>query len=418
MPYLQEAGDRWLVRTDEAYAFEADSFEKATPFFLKPSELGTYLFYDVQAEYLVSDGEALRHRAERVSALMLLDDTFVSEAEWELLSSAPEGRTDPRLRHRRTGRYLTADGLADAEGDATPLRLRRVAGCREHPEASLDATGKVTTTKFPDGSLFGLVDTHSRILSNFGLRGAGIFHGTPFARLGVEHALPDCELFHGEEGRRDLSGFGFDNQDQGLEGLLPAILTGETALLQLSAICARSRRGPVGARSRLAPDRMAPPWRFEYRANESSTVSLSWIETVDARTPDRDCPVHSGAALESARSRQDLGPASDVGASQVPDRGARSGANQGCRSPLADSCGPCRRSATPAWSSSWCALAASTSMHERQRRPLPRSIWVHYWPQRPTISLGHSRLSRASDTPSRRPASPSSTALIPRHSSR
>ena len=58
--------------------------------------------------------------------------------------------------------------------------------------------------------MYGIAEIHSHMTTNYGFGGAGIFHGAPFHRLGVEHALPDCEPFHGEEGRRDIVGFFYD----------------------------------------------------------------------------------------------------------------------------------------------------------------------------------------------------------------
>lgn len=198
----------------------------AAAFFLKPSDLGTYLFYDQDGSYLVSDGQALQRRSELLSDVLTVDDSFESEAEWGLLASGP-GRSELHLRHRRTGRFLTPSGLVEAPDEAARIQLIPSKGCAEFPEASLDAEGRVKVKKFEDGSLFGIVDTHSHLLSNFGFGGGGIFHGAPFHRLGIEHALPDCALYHGEEGRKDLFGFGFDNPDDA-DGLLLALVTGQT----------------------------------------------------------------------------------------------------------------------------------------------------------------------------------------------
>ena len=73
----------------------------------------------------------------------------------------------------------------------------------------MDAQGSVTKTAWPDGGLYGIADTHEHMLINFGFGGGGMFHGAPFHRLGVEHALGSCEPYHGTEGRRDLIGYLF-----------------------------------------------------------------------------------------------------------------------------------------------------------------------------------------------------------------
>ncbi len=221
--------DAWLTARDGHYAFEPGPFQKADRFFLKASGLGTYLFYDDERSYLVSDGGALDRRAELLSDVVLIDDTFESPAEWEILTEDAKDKTRFRVRQLRSGRYLGTSGLVDGLDEAGEFTLLEVSGCAEFPEAPLDATGRPAKgNKFPDGSLFGVVDTHSHILSNFAFGGGGMFHGAPFHPLGIEHALPDCAFVHGEEGRRDLFGFGFDNMDGDITTLLPVLLTGET----------------------------------------------------------------------------------------------------------------------------------------------------------------------------------------------
>ena len=65
------------------------------------------------------------------------------------------------------------------------------------------------TTAYPAMQAMGIVDAHAHMFTNYGFGGGGIFHGSPFHRLGVEHALGSCAPFHGDEGRRDLVGFAF-----------------------------------------------------------------------------------------------------------------------------------------------------------------------------------------------------------------
>ena len=151
------------------YRFERRPLHQATPFFLKPSDLGTYLFYDDGGSYLVSDGDGLQRQAELLSDVLNIDDTFESEAEWDLVKVNRGKRL--HMRHRRSGRWLTTTGLVDEPEQAAVVRLLPSQGCAEFPEATLDAEGKVQRTRFEDGSLFGIVDTHSHILSNFGFGG-------------------------------------------------------------------------------------------------------------------------------------------------------------------------------------------------------------------------------------------------------
>ncbi|MCX4241989.1 amidohydrolase family protein [Paraliomyxa miuraensis] len=229
--YSIHAGDEWLARaSDEAFGFAGGG---ASRFFMKASDLGTYLFYDEDGGYLVAeDGPLLRQTALQ-SDMLLVDDDYVSGAEWVLEPAATDPSTQVWLRNRRTGQRLGHDGLVTDEAAALAVTLESASDCREHPELTLDATGTVTQTQFEDGDLYGIVDTHSHILSNFAFGGGGIFHGAPFHRLGVEHALPDCSIYHGENGRKDFFGYAFDTagaDGADIAGLFPDLLAGELSV--------------------------------------------------------------------------------------------------------------------------------------------------------------------------------------------
>ena len=214
----------WLATTDNQTKF-VDEEELATAFFMQPSDLGTYLLYDERSAYVgaTDDGFSLKKRL--VSDIELISDTFVSPAEWQVQISD----TTPeyfQFRHRSSQKYMGATGLVDTVADAILLSIKTTTGCVEHPEMSLDAEGNVSKTSFENGDLFGVVDTHSHILSNFGFGGGGIFHGAPFHRLGVEHAMGSCELFHAEGGRGDLLGAGFEAEGLSQDELIQLLSTG------------------------------------------------------------------------------------------------------------------------------------------------------------------------------------------------
>ncbi len=228
--YAVRGGDRgWLTATTdgEEFAFGMDAAQAAR-FALKAADLGSYLLYDQARGYLAAeDGPMLRQLA-LLSDLSLLDDAYVSGAEWQPEPVGTVAAPGFRFRHSRSGAYLGADGLVGTEAAAIQLTLKAVDGCSEHPELSVDAQGQVVPRTFADGSLYGIVDTHSHLLSNFGFGGGGIFHGAPFHRLGVEHALADCEPFHGKGGRKDIFGYGFNGGGAlNAQTLLPLLLFGE-----------------------------------------------------------------------------------------------------------------------------------------------------------------------------------------------
>jgi hypothetical protein len=226
------AGGEFLAAaSDSGYQLQAGSGERASRFRMRPADLGTYLLFDQDEGYLSSDGEQLVRLSSLRSDTSLIDEEVVvedrqqSEGEWQL-SAAPDGLF--LLRHLKSGNYLAATGALADESHAADIALVEQSGCAVFPELSVDASGQIGMTEFDDGDLFGFVETHSHLFTNFAFGGGGVFHGAPFHRLGVEHALEDCDLVHGEEGRRDLLGFAFGTMgDVQLADLLPSLILGE-----------------------------------------------------------------------------------------------------------------------------------------------------------------------------------------------
>jgi len=186
-----------------------------TAFRMRAADLGAYLLYDPDGGYVMGD---LSRATSLDSDVTLIEDGYVSGAIWSLERS----ETDPAQRQLRNLR--TEAVVAD------PVQFEEASGCARFPELTVDADGEIARTTFDDGDLYGIVDTHSHILSNYAFGGGGLFHGGPFHPLGVEHALPDCSFVHGENGRRDFFGFVFDtagSDGADLGALLPAIAMGE-----------------------------------------------------------------------------------------------------------------------------------------------------------------------------------------------
>ena len=226
-PGGRDAGFLAVSEDGDGYEATARDQQEAARFTMKASDLGAYVFYDQEAHYLTSDGAVFLREAELESDVTRVEDGFISTAEWELAIS----QSDPdrfRLTHLSSGVRVGSEQLVDAEGEAAEVTLFPATDCAPYPELSVDAEGEVSRVEHDDGDLFGIVDTHSHILTNLAFGGGGVFHGAPFHRLGVEHALPDCRANHGHEGRRDLLGYAFDRVGRAGadENLLLSLLTG------------------------------------------------------------------------------------------------------------------------------------------------------------------------------------------------
>ncbi len=217
------------------FASTATTAAAATRFHFRAADLGTYLLYDTERRYLAAEpaagvaatGAAWTRPATLEDEIDRLEEGFVSPAEWHLQVSA----RDPKryqLQHVASGRYLAPAGLAEQPAQAAIVTLHPQQGCAEFPELSLDATGELKKRKFDDGALYGIADLHAHLFSDTSFGGGGLFHGAAFHRLGVEHALPDCERSHGVGGRRDLMGSFYDgNTKFDVASLLPVATKGE-----------------------------------------------------------------------------------------------------------------------------------------------------------------------------------------------
>jgi microsomal dipeptidase-like Zn-dependent dipeptidase len=160
-----------------------------------------------------------------VEGEVVIDDQMRSEGEWQI-SAAPDGQFN--LLHLQSGHYLSEAGTMSVAAEAAAISFVEQTGCVDFPELDLNASGEITVTEFDDGAVFGFVDAHSHLLTNFAFGGGGVFHGAPFHRLGVEHALADCDLVHGEEGRRDFMGASFgESSGTTIVDLIPAFIAGE-----------------------------------------------------------------------------------------------------------------------------------------------------------------------------------------------
>ena len=224
---LSASGGSLAAEGSGAYSFTGAGGTEAVPIWLQPSGLGRVLLYDA-GRYVVADGDRAVGADALQSDITTGEDHYVSAGEWLLLAEVDGSGV--RLQSRRLGTWLADDGtlVADA-ADAVSIELQAATGCAPFPELAVDATGTISRTTFDDGTLYGLADAHSHILSNFSFGGGGLYHGGAFHPYGVEHALPDCTAVHGEGGRKDLFGFAYDQAggDLDLASVLGELGAGE-----------------------------------------------------------------------------------------------------------------------------------------------------------------------------------------------
>ena len=254
-----ESGRFLRAADDGSLAFDAESTTMATGFFMKPSGLGRYLFFDPQERFmsLASDAQAAADTAAGAGSqggataggagdvIVLLNPlTPVGDGINDAGDAAADGgqgaagtaadaarslrmSTDPAdgsewdvtvqddafgIVNSHTGQALGVATGDDSVG--TAFEFERVSqACADFPEAELNASGTPFSGTNPDGTVFGYAETHMHLGGSEAL-GGQIGYGRPFHRFGITHALDDCEANHGPGGSGDaLDAFVNPNQD-------------------------------------------------------------------------------------------------------------------------------------------------------------------------------------------------------------
>lgn len=249
MAIRSSADHRYVAVDSDGVVGLVHEAASATPFFMKPTALGRYVFYDPDARYLSlsADRDALAdvldtttgRAGDQVSGLgdavdinpivhpvadgidasgeavaelghagawalragdrkLLVQDRPVAGSEWTVNSSGPAFS----IVSTAYGQVLQA--AAAQEFDFVPS-----SGCRPYPEAELNAEGEPFRGRNPDGTVFGFADTHIHI-GGSEMFGGRLAYGEPFHKFGIEHALGDCAEHHGPDGSLGLPDVVFD----------------------------------------------------------------------------------------------------------------------------------------------------------------------------------------------------------------
>ncbi len=154
------------------------------------TDLGSYLLYTPEAEFVAAVGDAVATASEPSPA-----------ADWRVRGSAKRGFTlspasapDSALAAGAVGLALAARG---AEG--TTFRLVRADGCAVFPEAELNVKGRPGRGKTLFGEVRGVMDGHMHWMT-FEYIGGNFHCGRPWHRYGIPAALPDCSSIEGPQG--------------------------------------------------------------------------------------------------------------------------------------------------------------------------------------------------------------------------
>jgi microsomal dipeptidase-like Zn-dependent dipeptidase len=167
---------------------------RATPFYLKPTGLGTYMLYDRRRGLLAVEAGQVRRATDPGPA-----------AEWAIRRS----HRAQRLISTAAGRALAARRgelvLASGAGPGQAFRLPPARRCRAFPEARVGAAGPTFSGVRRDGTVAGFADLHLHITADI-RAGGRVIHGASFDPFGIPAALGGDERDHGPDGSLDITG--------------------------------------------------------------------------------------------------------------------------------------------------------------------------------------------------------------------
>lgn len=202
--YAVKTQNSYLSATANSFALSAQNIEQASKFLMRPADLGVYLLYDAEQNYLTSAsmqlGKSNTLQSETTSNIDELE-FITTNAEWELQATAELGQY--LLFNVFSQAWLSNNNLTANRNQASTIELETTTGCASFPESEVGATYTELKTHNEDGTLFGYADAHEHIMTN--VSGPESFlHGGAFHKLGIQHALPRCDKHHGPGGARDI----------------------------------------------------------------------------------------------------------------------------------------------------------------------------------------------------------------------
>ena len=181
-PAASAAGDARYSLANDCWTLQsASSAAGDGPLFLKPTDLGSYMFFTKDKTFVSGDGNGGITRAGDGGP----------EGDWTV-EDAGGGSFKVTLPAEKKALGVSGGKLALVDpGSAGLFNFNKATGCAEFPEAVTEAVGTPAKGKYPFGDVRGLVDAHIHMMA-FEFLGGSAHCGKPWDRYGITHALVDC----------------------------------------------------------------------------------------------------------------------------------------------------------------------------------------------------------------------------------
>ncbi|MGB1580526.1 MAG: peptidase M19 [Nevskiales bacterium] len=185
--------------------YQTGESASAEAFFMQPTTLARYLLLASDDHYLSSGGGSVSSAEAPSDAGIWIVDYNAANESFGLVSES----TGQALAVNTEGQLIT---VADTTAAETRFALVPTSQpCASFPEMPTGITGETYKGNGVDKPVIGFADVHTHMGmssemsydDSVGPSAGGVLFGQVFHRLGVPHALADCEEFHGPNGIRD-----------------------------------------------------------------------------------------------------------------------------------------------------------------------------------------------------------------------
>ncbi len=205
--YLHKPSYGILLDIELDYEFDSLASSSASHFYLKPTQLGTFLLTDKDGEFLTG----------YLTGGLGVTSAPSGAAEWSISSSGNASNPAFSLSNRLTGQKLEHRywkqksaffGLYKYWVLETEDQFNFVAqnDCTNYPEITVNVNGSRESLQGDiHDPIRGFADAHTHITS-YEFMGGKVMHGDPFHPWGVPYALNDSREIHGPDGSLDLVG--------------------------------------------------------------------------------------------------------------------------------------------------------------------------------------------------------------------
>ena len=288
---LQSSSRGQYIESDggNSYSASAATLADAEAFYLKPARLGQYLLHDTRSRVL-SAASAVSAESEATDAAIW---TVQMDGESGLFTLASAQNGDS-LVSDDNGQLALGDNTSASHHFSFVPTSR---ACSPYPEMPLNIQGPTYKGQGVDKPVIGFADVHSHFGmshemstdDSVGPSAGGALYGRPFHRLGVAHALGDCEEYHGPDGVRD------GNNIIQMSPLATHETKGWPSFIDWPAIEQRTHQSAYYRWIERA-----------YRAGLRLTVSygtnmygLCLVGAANAGRPDADCNDHSSSTKQN-----------------------------------------------------------------------------------------------------------------------